>query len=314
MQMSCIAAGVVRPFDSQKREMIAMRSFRRRSASMVLTAAVTMMLASGANLGFAQHFDVFVTSNGPGTQLVIGGYDDGLGTAIVPVDQMRVFEGEVVGTGAAPYESGAPGEPGFRAGNQTFLNSGSMTPANVYTALAASTNLTFNFQPITIGVDSRNLFFWDGVGAVDFAPIASSYGLDLTRPGGGGWTVGIDGSTNSVVAGNTIQTTSSVGVVHNHLYTSIDNLGGAPDQGFYLYSLQFEMAGYSASDSIYFVYGALDPSLLTPAQLADFEIAHAGAATWVQDNLVPVPEPSTYALLALGAAAIPLVRLRRRMR
>ena len=111
------------------------------------------------------HYDVFVTSSD--SSLVIGGYDDAATTATVPADQMRVFGGEVVpATGtAAPYESASPGEPGFRAATQSFLNNPSLTtPAGVYTALPGSTPLTFSFLPISIGSDSRNLFYWSGTG------------------------------------------------------------------------------------------------------------------------------------------------------
>ncbi len=292
-----------------------MRSFIRRRSGVLLAAAVAMLVGGSANRGVAQHFDVFVTSQDG--NLIVGGYDDDLSTATIPADQMRVFEGEVVGTGAVPYESEAPGEPGFRASSQATLDNASLTdPAGVYTALTASTPLAFSFMPMTIGTDTRNLFFWDGVGGVSFAPVGSNVALDLTLPGGSGWTESIDGEDASIIAGNTIQTTTTAGAVHTHLFTTIAESSGAPDQGFYLYSLQLEMTGFTSSDPLYFVYGALDPDNMQYGQtLEDFEESHELAATWVQDNLVaPVPEPSTYALLVLGAAAIPLVRRRLRGR
>jgi hypothetical protein len=258
------------------------------------------------------HYDVFVTSSG--TSLVIGGYDDAATTAEVPADQMQVFGGEVVpATGtAAPYESASPGEPGFRAATQSFLNNPALTtPAGVYTALPGSTPLTFSFQPVTIGSDSRNLFYWDGNGAVAFAPAANDVALDLTKQGGGGWTAGITGSSAAVIAGNTIQTTTgggSPGTVHTHLFTSIGKAGAAPDQGFYLYSLQLGMTGFAPSKPLYFVYGALDPAALTLEQLEEFEVAHGLAEAWVETNLAAVPEPATLGLVgfalvgAIGAA------------
>jgi hypothetical protein len=275
---------------------------------LVAPPAFLAVLLVGTALAQDVHYDVFVTSSG--TRLVIGGYDDAATTAEVPDGQMRVFGGEVVpATGtAAPYESASPGEPGFRAATQSFLNNASLTtPAGVYTALPAATPLTFSFLPITIGSDSRNLFYWDGTGAVAFAPAADSVSLDLTKQGGGGWTAGITGTSAGTIPGNTIQSTSSggsAGTVHTHLFTSIAKAGSAPDQGFYLYSLELGMTGLQSSEPLYFVFGALDPDALTPAQLTDFETAHGLAEVWVENNLAAVPEPATLSMIGLGVASL----------
>lgn len=280
----------------------------------LIAAPVVSILLAGAARAADVHYDVFVTSSG--TSLVIGGYDDAATTAEVPEGQMRVFGGEVVpATGtAAPYESASPGEPGFRAATQSFLNNPALTtPAGVYTALPGSTPLTFSFQPVTIGSDSRNLFYWDGNGAVAFAPAANDVALDLTKQGGGGWTAGITGSSAAVIAGNTIQTTTgggSPGTVHTHLFTSIGKAGAAPDQGFYLYSLQLGMTGFAPSEPLYFVYGALDPAALTLEQLEEFEVAHGLAEAWVETNLAAVPEPATLGLV--GVALVGIVGAARR--
>jgi hypothetical protein len=260
------------------------------------------------------HYDVFVT--GSAGRLVIGGYDDAATTAIVPADQLRVFGGEVVPSGTSgPYESASPGEPGFRAATQAFLDNPALTtPSGVYSALPASTSLTFSFLPVSIGADTRNLFYWSGTGAVAFAPVAADVTLDLTKQGGGGWTAGITGTASGVVAGNTIQITSSggsAGAVHTHLFTSIGKAGAAPDQGFYLYSLGLQMSGLTDSDPLYFVYGALDPDALTPQELTDFETAHGAAEVWVENNLAAVPEPAALPLVA-GLAAAGIIGWRRR--
>jgi hypothetical protein len=174
-------------------------------------AALALFLAAFAPTTNADevHYDVFVTSTGTGTKLVIGGFNDDSLTALVPAEQMLVFGGEVVGVGAAdPYESEDPGEPGFRAAAQTDLDNPSRTtPAGVYTALPANTNLTFSFQPITIGATTRNLFFWNGEGSVAFSPAAADVVLGLTKTED--WTASIDGSSSGVIAGNTIQQTSA---------------------------------------------------------------------------------------------------------
>jgi len=286
-----------------------MPTFRRPP----LLAALACLFVSSIGLAQDPHYDVFVT--GSAGNLVIGGYDDAATTAEVPADQMRVFGGEVVPTGTtpAPYESASPGEPGFRAATQSFLNNSSLTtPSGVFTALPGGTALTFSFLPISIGASSQNLFFWNGTGAVAFAPAAADVGLDLTKQGGGGWTAGITGASAGTVAGNTIQTTltgASAGSVHTHLFTSISKAGSTPEQGFYLYSLGLQMAGLTDSVPLYFVYGALDPDALTPQQLTDFETAHGDAEAWVEANVVP--EPASLAGLAV-AIGLPLVRFLRR--
>lgn len=261
------------------------------------------------------HYDVFVT--GSAGRLVIGGYDDAATTAIVPADQLRVFGGEVVPSGTSgPYESASPGEPGFRAATQAFLDNPALTtPSGVYSALPASTPLTFSFLPISIGTDTRNLFYWSGTGAVAFAPAAAGVTLDLTKQGGGGWTAGVTGTSAGVISGNTIQITSSgvsAGTVHTHLFASIGKAGSAPDQGFYLYSLGLQMTGLTDSEPLYFVYGAVDPAALTPQELTDFETAHGAAEVWVENNLAAVPEPAALPLAAGLAVAVAVGWRRRR--
>jgi len=262
------------------------------------------------------HYDVFVT--GSAGSLVIGGYDDAATKAIVPADQLRVFGGEVVPSGTSgPYESASPGEPGFRAATQSFLDNPALTtPAGVFSALPAATPLTFSFLPISISGTTRNLFYWSGTGAVAFAPAATDVSLDLTKQGGGGWTAGITGTSAGVVAGNTIQVTSSgasAGTVHTHLFASIAKAGSTPDQGFYLYSLGLQLTGLSDSEPLYFVYGALDPNALTPQELIDFEAAHGTAEVWVENNLAAVPEPAALPLAAALAATVALGRRPRRI-
>lgn len=285
----------------------------RRLALSLLAGLVAMATATADEA----HYDVFVTQSGGG--LVIGGYDDAATTAVVPAEQMRVFGGEVVPTvGGAPYESASPGEPGFRAATQSFLDNPALTtPSGVYSALPGTTPLTFSFLPISIGSDTRNLFYWSGTGSVAFAPVGGTVSVDLTKQGGGGWTAGITGSSAAVVAGNTIQVTSagaSAGAVHTHLFTSIGKAAAAPDQGFYLFSLGLQMSGLADSQPLYFVYGALDPAAMTTEQLADFETAHGLAEVWVENNLAAVPEPASLAAVAAGVAALALHGRRRAAR
>jgi len=282
--------------------------------NILIMLALTLAAATTAHAA-PVHYDTFVTSTGTGSKLLIGGYDDDALTATVPAEQMRVFGGEVVGSGTTlPFESEAPGEPGFRAGDQAFLNGSAMTPSGVYTALANGRPLTFTFQPITIGATTRNLFFWNGSGSVSFGPVGGDVVLGLTKPGGTGWTVSISGTASGVQSGNTIQNTGTGGAVHTHLFASIAKDGAAPDQGFYLYALQLGMTGYTSSDPVYYVVGALDPLALAPqfADLEAFETAHGLAESWVDSNIAYVPEPATWLAAAVFAAAGVATRLRRR--
>lgn len=287
----------------------------QRSGKLWFAMAVVAGSAAWAFAGEG-HYDVFVTSTGAGSKLILGGYDDTAPAATVPEGQMRVFGGEVVGSGTAlPYETEAPGEPGFGAGNQAFLSGTSTSPSGVYTALAPSTPLTFSFQPMTIGAATRNVFFWDGSGEVNFAPVGGNVTVGLTKYGGGGWTVSVSGTSAGVQAGNTIANTGTAGALHAHLYTSIAKDGAAPDQGFYLLSLQLGMTGYTPSDPLYYVFGALDPAALAPqfADLAAFEAAHGLAEAWVEANIANVPEPAT-GVLAMSSIAVVAFMARRQRR
>jgi len=264
------------------------------------------------------HFDVFVTTTGTatGSPLIIGGFNDDDSTAVIPGGQMRVFGGHVTGITTAPFVSEGEGEPGFRASSQSFLNGSTMTPEDVYTALLPGRNLTFNFLPISVGTATRNLLFWDGSGPVAFDTVGPDVVLDLARYSGPTqlWSASITGSTAGVTAGNTIDTTTPAGVVHEHLFTQIAESGAAPQQGFYLFSLQLSMSGYESSDPLYFVYGAYNPTAFTSpfTNLAGFEAAHDEALDWVQINVVP--EPSSLALAGIGAVGAGLAALRSRQR
>lgn len=251
------------------------------------------------------HYDVLVTSLS-GT-LVTGGYKHADLSAFAP---LRVFSGESLGVGPAdPYESAE--EPGFEASSQAYLDGSAMSPSGVYTALPATRALSFAFQPITIGSATRNLFFWNGTGAVNFSTLTGTDSLALIRSGFGGWTRTITGTSAGVVTGATIETTDASGEVHKHLTTRIASGGAGPATGFYLFALQFQMSGLAPSTDAYFVYGAYDTE--NPPDLVTFEATHELAVNWVQDNLVAVPEPTTWLLAACSVATFAAARrLRRR--
>lgn len=251
------------------------------------------------------HYDVLVTSLS-GT-LVTGGYSHADGSAVAP---LRVFKGDALGIGTTdPYQSEE--EPGFEAANQAYLSGTAITPSGVYAALSASQALTFTFRPMTIGAATRNLFFWDGTGAVNFAPVTAAESLSLTRAGFGGWTRTITGTSAGVVNGATIETTDGAGEVHKHLTTTIASGGAGPATGFYLFAMQFQLSGLAPSADAYLVYGAYDT--LSPPDLTAFEAAHDEALAWAAANLV-VPEPMTGLLTAVTMTGLCLARRLRRGR
>jgi hypothetical protein len=274
------------------------------SRTLLRASCMFFFFAIPAAIADTIHYDVLLTS-GSGA-VITGGYDDATNDGIAP---LRVFSGEVVGSGTVgPYESS--GEPGFRAPAQGFLNSAAMTPSNAYSALPGNTNLFFTLMPMTIAGNSRNLFYWNGVGSVSFAPLSSTYQLNLIGDFG---TATITGSSNVPTSDFLLKQTSSDGSLepgHPHLTTQIADSGAAPSQGFYLFALQFSMDGLSSSAPAYFVYGSYDADSLPDFTI--FDAAHAEAEAWVENNLVAVPEPSSVVLAGLGAAGALAAGWRRR--
>lgn len=276
-----------------------------RVRSMHFLVMAALLSAPGRRaVAEAVHYDVLVTSLS-GT-LVVGGFADASNTAIAP---LRVFGGEALGIGSLdPYASDE--EPGIRAVDQTFLSGAAMNPSGVYQALPGNRALTFTFQPIAIGAVTRNLFFWNGEGTVNFTPLTAFDSLALVRGGFPTWTRTITGTSAGVVTGATIDSTDGNGVIHKHLTTVIASGGAAPATGFYLFALAFQMSGLAPSADSYFVYGAYDVE--NAPDLLAFEAAHDAALDWVEANLVAVPEPTT-GLLATAAAVGPLfIRVLRR--
>ena len=269
-----------------------------------VAALLGLWAAQGRGVAAEVHYDVLVTSLS-GT-LVTGGFNHGDLSAFAP---LRVFKGESLGVGPAdPYQSSE--EPGFEASSQTYLDGPAMTPAGLYAALSGSTALTYTFQPITIGASTRNLFFWDGTGAVNFSPLTGAQSLSLIRSGFGGWTRTITGTSAGVVNGATIDTTDAAGEIHKHLTTEIASGGAGPATGFYLFALQFQMSGFAPSADSYFVYGAYDTE--NPPDLVAFDVAHDAAYGWVETTFIAVPEPASLALAAGGAVlAVGFLRRRR---
>lgn len=279
------------------------RTTNHRTIQLTVYFAIFLSLSSAS--ADTVHYDVLLT--GSSGSLITGGYDDGAGAGIAP---MRVFSGEAVSSDSGPATSDS--EPGFRAPSQTFLDSASMTPNAVFSALPSNTALLVRLAPMTISGTDRNLFYWDGTGAVNFGPLSSGYVLSLAGDFGSTSITGVSSSPTSDFVLKTTSPDGSLDPGHPHFTTTIGNAGATPAQGFYLFSMQFSISGLSSSAPAYFVYGAYDFG--SPPDFVAFDLAHGAAETWVENNLVAVPEPSSIALAGLGVAGLAGAALRRRMR
>ncbi|HEY2895215.1 MAG TPA: PEP-CTERM sorting domain-containing protein [Pirellulales bacterium] len=216
-------------------------------------------------------------------KIATGGHDDVLGTNNIT---QRVFGYDF---GEDPSDPFIIGDPGFNNGAFAiglFPNDGLLPP-----------NFTLGLNVLT------NLSFWDGAGAVSFAPSAAGVDLGLTR---GSNTVHISGAGLTGIT-PTIGSTVAAGRLHVHTTSTLNFTDGtnplapnAPD-GVYLFGLELTLtgSGLAKSDPIYFVFNN-----------GVSEETHDTAIEWAQNNLV-VPEPSTWVLLSLGLLLAPLVARKR---
>lgn len=246
-------------------------------------ATMTMLLLALCASVAGAHEDVVPYSLGG--KIVTGGHDDALGTDNL---EQRVFGYDF---GEDPSDPYFIGDPGFNNGAFAI---------GVYPGdglLPGGFTLRFNVL--------TNLDFWDGTGAVSFAPAAAGVSLGLQR---GSNTVEVSGVGSS----GTVPTIGSTGLgrLHVHLSSLLNSTDGtdplAPNapEGIYMVGLELTLSGSGLgnSDSIYFVYN----NGLSEEQ-------HDLAIEAVTASL-NVPEPATawLGLSALGALGVVVVSRRRR--
>jgi len=229
------------------------------------------------------HVDFLIArdSTSPGAKLVTG--EANLPGGPFTVGQ-RVFEGEF---NSFNYTE----DPGFNAVAQASLTGGFALPAN--------TAVAFNIVPFTVSSTTSNLFYWDGVGAVNFV---NALGESITFSRSGPSRSAVADATNTTVTGFNINSTDIDGALHKHL--DIELSSGAP-AGIYLTALEITMAGLQNSDPAFIVFATdgVDAAI------------HESAVDWVGGNidmLTGVPEPSTYVLVGLPLLAFAVWRYRRR--
>lgn len=212
------------------------------------------------------HFDIFVGRPQTGSQTLIGG-------AEVP-DELnlttRVFEADLETDNIAGNNFYTATEPGmFNAGNGTPGLLGATNPVGALGLVEGESPTVLN-NPATLAGVTSDLFYWDGIGDVDF--IDSSAELVITQTGG---IAAADGS------------------IDDHPFLDIDDLlsDELPVGGIYLAPLSVMLDGLAPSDTAWV--------LLVTGE--EFEEAVELAEAYVSGQLIP--EPSSIALVLLTAAA-----------
>ena len=232
--------------------------------------------AVAAPAAFAEHSDaLLLIHNG---QLVTGTID--FDTTDVTSTNARVFEGEFDAFGTTD-------EPGFNG----------VSPGNVpagFDPLPGNTPVEWDGAVIQIDAATANLWHWDGVGGVAFAPVTDGTILNVSKAPSMDFTADFDGSANPV-DGFEIETTDANGFLHKHIDLSIIDANTAAT-GFYLWSFELSVGGLT-TEPIFFVHGL---------GIEDEE-AHEAAIDWVQFNLVPGPG----AVAAFGVVGLGALRRRR---
>ncbi len=277
----------------------------------VLSGAIacSLFIASAA-VATADGVDILFSSNG--SKLITGGFDDGT-DSVTTEGPLRVYEFEVETDSFTPSGPFTSDDPGLQSVQQSELST--------FSALPHGAELSFNALPISIGANTRTLFYWDGSGAVDFQPaIGSTLQLNMSPAAtSGSKPLTLNGSQMTAQTGFGIAFVDAFDAepIHTHLETAIGTGGGNPNLGIYLISLEFALSGLDSADPIYLLYATIDENFLLD-DLEAMEEAHEAAVAWVELNLLSttnaVPEPGTLLLAFFGAACIGGVLVRRRRR
>ena len=253
----------------------------------IASLSLPLVVASAS----AQHFDIFLARPASGTQTVIGGADvDSLNFD----DTTRVFEVELDELGGEFFAL----EPGVNHPNVNNPGLG-IYPASA-TALLPGDVLSLFERQFELGGVSDDLFYWNGVLPVSFAPASADFRIDGGAPLGG--TAGLGGAFDE----------------HPFLVIDDDSLPGV-----YVASVYGVVNGFSPSKPIYLVMGT--ESLITPEflgisqaefdLLSDDELDEAlegvihEASEFVISNLVP--EPASIALFSIAGCFLSISRRRR---
>ena len=267
---------------------------------------LAIALAGFASPAFA-HSDALLVN--VGGQVVVGTAEDIDGPNEAYALDAGFFE-SILRAGFAPptpadYEGDEPGFFGLHA-----VNDASDLVTLGASALPAGAAVSGNLTPLTVNGQLDSLFYWDGVGAVNFQPIS------IAQP-----------SVTFAFQPAVFGATGANGDVDDHPIYQINSAAGTPADGVYLIAPQIGVAGLTASQPFYmaFLVDALiedeDDLELAEAALEGFEEGAPDALVdfgggvmkdfafyeegveWIESNLV-VPEPASCALAIAGFAEI----------
>jgi hypothetical protein len=267
---------------------------------------LALALAGFASEAFA-HSDALLVN--VGGQVVVGTAEDIDGPNEAYALDAGLFE-SILRAGFAPptpadYEGDEPGFFGLHE-----VNDATDLAALGASALPAGAAVSGNLTPFTVNGQHDSLFYWDGVGAVDFQRIS------IAQPG-------VTFAFQPAAFG----ATGANGDVDDHPIYQINAAAGTPADGVYLIAPQIGVAGLTASKPFYmaFLVDELiedeDDLELVEAALEGFEegapnalVDFGGGVTkdfafyeegveWIESNLV-VPEPTSCALAVAGFAAV----------
>lgn len=242
-----------------------------------LTLSCVILL--GFNTAIAQHSDLEL-------------FDDGGQVGAEP----RIAEGEF---GESPNPAYRANEPGVESDPDELILEGE-------TPLPGGALVGFDLQLFSMDSVSKSLFYWNGLGSVDFTSLPSPYELkisDVTES----FSVQIDGTT--AAAGFNFDITDDgtgvdpAGFVHHDLIFDLVDAGGAgipsPAAGVYAFATTFKVAGLTDSEPVFWVQATgVDESV------------HEAAVEYVALSQGIIPEPNSLALL--GGMMLAGVSLRSR--
>lgn len=261
------------------------------------TFAVLVVVCVTAGQARGQHFDIFLARPASGTQTIVGGADV---DALAYDDVVRVFEVELGSVGGEFLAL----EPGVN--HPDFGNPGISAYPVSAAPLEMGDVLRLLERDLTVAGVTNDLFIWNGVAPVSFAPAAANFRIDGGDPLGS--TAGVGG------------------VFDDHPFLVVDS-DAVP--GIYLASVVGVVDGFEPSVPVYLVMGTeslitaeflgisqgefdmLSDEMLDEALEAVIEMA----VEYVEVNVVPEPAAIVLAWLAGGCGWIAVgVRHRPRRR